>query len=51
MAREKRIVVRMTEEELAEAHKLAQGYGMTLSDFIRWLLSQVSAGTIRPPRD
>ena len=44
MALDTRIQVRCTNEELEEFKELAEDNGLSLSDYIRWLLEQEKEG-------
>lgn len=44
MALDTRIQVRCTNEELEEFKELAEDNGLSLSDYIRWLLEQEKGG-------
>lgn len=44
MALDTRIQVRCTNEELEEFKELAEYNGLSLSDYIRWLLEQEKGG-------
>ena len=44
MALDTRIQVRCTNEELEEFKELAEDNGLSLSDYIRWLLEQEEEG-------
>lgn len=44
MALDTRIQVRCTNEELEEFKELAEDNGLSLSDYVRWLLEQEKGG-------
>lgn len=44
MALNTRIQVRCTDEELEEFKELAEDNGLSLSDYVRWLLEQEKGG-------
>lgn len=44
MSKETRLQVRCTTEELEEFKELAEDNGLSLSDYIRWLLEDAKGG-------